>query len=108
MSFPKRTSLRRADLAKILNIYRICFAAVLKAYRAPSVTSFRRSPLGSHIWEVYLHQDTSNREEIPAEAESPVVEAYKAWNLCDHFCIFLYEALHNHLRGEYSSTTYML
>jgi hypothetical protein len=107
MTSSKLSPLDRGELTKILNLYCICVEAVVKAYRAPSVTSFRRNKQGSRFWEVYLSEDIIARGDRPEEAEDDLVLAYKEWCLCDHFCSMLYKALRRHLRSEsiYSIST---
>lgn len=107
MASSKLPPLDRRELTKILHLYRICFEAAVKAYRALSVTSFRRSKQDWRFWEVYLSEDTMARGEIPEDADDEFVLAYKKWCLCDHFCSMLFKALRKHLKSEsiYNSST---
>jgi hypothetical protein len=99
MASSKYRFLSHSKLEQILNIYRICFEAAVKARRAPTVTAFVPHPEHGDFWSVYL--DPAAQGALPPGISEDLERAYKKWNLCDNFAAMLFSTLREHLKGEY-------
>jgi hypothetical protein len=89
------SSLSPLEFQNLLNVYRLCFEAAIKAHRAPSVTAFSQHTKYHDVWRVY--EDKRTHGKIPLGAHKILVNAYNKWNLCDHFCAMIFDALRKHL-----------
>lgn len=69
------------------------FDAAVKACRRRSVTSFTQNPHFEHVWNVNYSETVDSFGELPVGTSEEMEKAFKKWNLCDHFCLFLYRFL---------------
>jgi hypothetical protein len=99
MFFSDLPSPNEYTLEEFLTFLLITFNSAVAASRDyPSVASFFKNP---HHKDVYNVNRGAGYGELPPGTSEEMVNAYKKWNLCDHFCFFLYMFLKNFFLGMY-------
>ncbi|KAH7071022.1 hypothetical protein FB567DRAFT_598280 [Paraphoma chrysanthemicola] len=89
------------DVEQILNLFRICFDAAANGFRRPRVRDFHRKPRdGLDIRQVCVTRASRNQNQVPVGTPEYLRQAYMKWNLCDHFCYIVLEAVRRAIQSE--------